>query len=284
MQRKNKWIFRLSSLVLILVVLQLFGSCMQFRINDKKLLAEFDGTGITPSIERYELDQYPIRYVEVGEAEQPLVLFVHGAPGGLDAFIDYLKDGDLLKECRMISVDRPGYGYSNFGKSVTSIEKQAALLKPIIEKATKPIILVGHSYGGPIVARMAMDYPELVDAIIMAAPAIDPDNEKMFWVNKPGNWPIIRNIIPRSFRVANEEKLSHADELRLMLPLWPSMKTPTTLIQGGKDRLVHPINADFGERVITNAPFELIRRPDLNHFFIWTEPDLITDAIRKYLK
>lgn len=51
---------------------------------------------------------------------------------------------------RVIAADRPGYGYSGFGKLYLSYYTQAALLAPIIKKygANRKLILVGSSYGG----------------------------------------------------------------------------------------------------------------------------------------
>ncbi|HEY5692223.1 MAG TPA: alpha/beta hydrolase [Cyclobacteriaceae bacterium] len=44
-------------------------------------------------------------------------------------------------------------------------------------KNARPIILIGHSLGGTVIARMTMDSPELVDGVVMVAPSIDPEIE-----------------------------------------------------------------------------------------------------------
>jgi pimeloyl-ACP methyl ester carboxylesterase len=53
-------------------------------------------------------------------------------------------------------------------------------LKPIVAKQRqngKQVILVGHSLGGPLIARMTMDYPELIDGLVFVAGSVAPKLE-----------------------------------------------------------------------------------------------------------
>ncbi len=53
------------------------------------------------------------------------------------------------------------------------------MMKPILELVVnQKTILVGHSLGGPVIARTAMDYPDLVDGLILVGGSIDPEMEK----------------------------------------------------------------------------------------------------------
>ena len=62
----------------------------------------------------------------------PLVVMVHGSPGASDAYLDYLADTLLSKKVRMVSLDRPGFGYtSGFGKPEPSMEAQAAAVRAL---------------------------------------------------------------------------------------------------------------------------------------------------------
>ncbi|MDX2306362.1 MAG: alpha/beta hydrolase [Microscillaceae bacterium] len=276
---------RLYISILLIIIPLFLSSCFKMRMRDKAIYEEFSNTAYKPKIVRYTIEEREIYYVEVGADTLPMVLFIHGAPGSWIAFKEFMKDSTLLRKARMISVDRPGHGYSGLGKAEISIKKQAALLKPILDlnKNPKAPILVGHSYGGPIIAQMAMDYPELVGPLVMAAPAIDPKNEKVFWVSYPADWFLFRWALPRSIRVTNDEKLSHVEELNKMLPYWQQLHNPTTLIHGEKDGLVPIENSYFGEKMMLNAPLEVIYDPKLNHLIPWKRPDLIKNAILKYL-
>ena len=124
----------------------------------------------------------------------------------------------------MIAVDRYGHGYSDFGNTETSVKRQAAMIFPILQRlrreSYKPIILVGYSYGGTVASRLAMDYPQLIDNLVLSAPAIDPNNEKRFWFNKPLNCWAIKWAMPQNFIIANDEKKAHANECLKMQPDW----------------------------------------------------------------
>jgi pimeloyl-ACP methyl ester carboxylesterase len=227
-----------------------------------------------------------IQYVQSGDESKPLTLFVHGSPGSLSAFIDFLKDTSLLQHSLLITTDRPGFGNSNFGVAEPSLEKQAALLKPILEKYknNRPITLVGHSLGGPLIARMAMDYRELVDGLVIVAGSIDPELEPdETWFRAPLASPFLRWLLPRSIRASNEEIYQLKPELEKMRPLWATIKCPVIVIQGGKDTLVPPANADFAQKMLVNAPVELVLRENMNHFVPWSNPELINEAILKLL-
>lgn len=279
--RRKKWLIGILTFVLFTQIISISG-CMQMRKSQEKLYKEFEGKKHQPEFISYEVLNRKMHYAEVGNPDLPTVIMVHGAPGALDAYLEYLKDDELLEKARLISVDRPGYGYSDFSKAEPSIERQAAMLKPILDKVQhedKPTILVGHSYGGPLVARLAMDYPDLVDGLVMIAPAIDPDNEKIFWISYPTSWWGIKWMIPKPFQVTNVEKFAHAGELKKMLPLWDSITCPITHLHGEKDWIVPVVNIEFTERVATNAPLKLIRNEEWNHFIVWSQLDTIKGLI-----
>jgi len=235
---------------------------------------------------QYKVGFRDIHYVKAGDESKPLILFIHGSPGSLSAFIDFLADSALLKASLMISTDRPGFGHSNFGNGEGSLQNQAEALKPILEKYknNRPIILVGHSLGGPLIARMAIDYPELVDGLIMVAGSIDPELEpNEVWFRAPLATPFLSWILPRSFRASNEELYKLKPELEKMLPLWAQIKCPVIVIQGMKDSLVPAGNADFAKKVLVNAPVEFVFIEDMNHFVPWSNPELIQHAALKMI-
>jgi pimeloyl-ACP methyl ester carboxylesterase len=236
------------------------------------------------TLHQYTFDHQKINYLMVGSDQLPLVIFVHGSPGSLSAFIDFMADSILLKQVQLISVDRPGFGDSNFGYGEKSLKRQAQVLKPILEKYKygRPVFLVGHSLGGPVIARIAMDYPELIDGLIIVAGSIDPKLEpNETWFRAPLATPFLRWVLPRSFRASNQEIYHLKPELQEMLPLWANIKARTIVIQGKKDELVDPGNADFAKKMMVNATVDLVLIDNMNHFVPWTNPELIRDAILK---
>ncbi len=280
---------KLASLLVpstLLVMVTVLHSCMTFRMSPKEIDRFFSEKKLQGSQLQYSVGTRTIHYVVSGDTTKPVVIFVHGSPGSLSAFIDFMADTVLLQRALMVTTDRPGFGYSNFGVAEPSLQKQAALLKPLLDKyeGNRPIILVGHSLGGPVVARMAMDYPSQVDGLVLVAASIDPELEpNETWFRAPLATPFLSWLLPSSLRASNEEIYHAKPELQQMLPLWSSITCPVIVIQGEKDDLVPPGNADFAARMLVNASLTLVRRENVNHFIPWSHPELIRDAIAEIL-
>ncbi|MTI38248.1 alpha/beta fold hydrolase [Fulvivirga lutimaris] len=281
----NKVKFGISILAVVLTF-QLTSGCFSFRMTPKEVDKYFKSAELKPTLDSYEVNKRKVNFAAIGSDSLPTVIFFHGAPGSWSAFISFLANPNLNTRSKIVSVDRPGYGYSNFGNSEPSLQKQSELLKPLLEKySDTPNILVGHSLGGPVIAKLAMLYPELVDGLILVAPSIDPDLEPdETWFRLPLHTPFLRWVLPVSLRVTNDEIYFLKDELELMLPDWSKINAPVIVIQGMKDKLVPPGNADFAKEQLTNAKVKLMLIEDMNHFIPWSNPELIEGAINEQLK
>jgi pimeloyl-ACP methyl ester carboxylesterase len=274
----------LITYIILLIISQILSSCLTFKVSQKEIDKKFMGYSMKPVQHQMKVQGVKMNYAEIGSDSLPVAFFVHGSPGSWGGFIDFMKDTFLLKKVKMVAVDRIGFGESDFGNAEKSLIVQAELLKPIVakyKKLGKKIILIGHSLGGPMIARMAMDYPELIDNLIIVAGSIAPDlepNEK--WFRIPMDFMPIRILIPASFRASNHEILYLKPELEKMLPLWKNIRQPVIVIQGGKDFLVNPKNADFAEKMLVNAKsLKVVRIDTMNHFVPWSHPQLIKKAI-----
>jgi pimeloyl-ACP methyl ester carboxylesterase len=280
MRLAGKWKWMLS-LSLVVVFLTSLHSCLQFRMSTKQIASFFADKKQKGQVLSYKEGFRTIQYVMAGEGDKPLVVFIHGSPGSLSAFIHFLGDSALLQHARLLTMDRPGFGHSNFGNAEPSLKKQAYLMKQVIalHKNNEPVFLVGHSLGGPLIARMAMDYPEMVDGLIMVAPSIDPELEPYEWYRAPLATPMLRWLLPRSFRASNDELYQLKPQLESLLPRWSQITQPTIIIQGKRDRLVPYQNAFFAKEKMTNAPVTTVMVDDMDHFVPWTNPELINAAI-----
>ncbi|MGC3943300.1 MAG: alpha/beta hydrolase [Chryseolinea sp.] len=269
-------------LLTVLAIAISFHSCMSFRMSSREVDEFFKSQNVEAKQKEYTTDNHQIHYVSAGDSTGPLVLFVHGSPGSLSAFIRYLADTSLLAKGLLVTTDRPGFGYSNFGHGVASLSAQASILKPLLvqHKQNRPVILIGHSLGGPLIARMAMDYPELIDGLIIVAGSIDPELEpNEVWFRAPLATPFLSWLLPRSLRASNEEIYHLKPELEKMLPHWSDIRCPVIVIQGRKDSLVPAENAEFARKQLVNAPVEFVFKDDMDHFVPWSNPELIHDAI-----
>ena len=251
---------------------------LSFRYSDKKIAALFQGEDLQPSIKYHKFKKQSLRYVVLTTNKSlPYVVFIHGAPGSSADYYDYFRNEKLYTNFNLISVDRLGYGYSDFGNPETSIQKQGEAIQSIIEKycSANKVILVGHSYGGPIAVRMAMDYPNSYTSLLLLAPALDPENEQYIKlaylaVNKPTSW-----LTPSALRVAADEKFAHSEELRKMIPLYDKIVIPVCHIHGTKDSLVPYENLDFSKKHLQATFFEPITIEGEDHFLPWTQEELI---------
>lgn len=285
MKRIGKIIFRTVIIISLsfIVLCFLFDAFVQFRMNDKDVNRFFAEKHLDASLHYYDANNRAIRYLSIGKDTSTAVLFIHGAPSSLTYWKDYLSDSSLLSNFSMCAVDRPGYGYSGFGKPLTSIQDQAACIKPILDslhKTNKPVILVAASYGTAIACRLTMDYPDLVNGLVLIAPALAPGEEKTYWFT-----PIIEAghlywFVPRMFVSANSEKVHHKKELEKMLPYWQNIHVPVEYIQGADDGLVYTSNAAFAKEHLTNVPYLNIEFiPKRGHLLAFKEKEKIKKVI-----
>lgn len=282
----KKILFRKRNFGLFLLVsVLILPNCIRLHKTDREITRYFEQVPVKPRFHTYRQHNRLIHYAEIGADTLPLVIFVHGSPGSWDAFIDFFRDSTLYTKVHLLSVDRPGYGKSDYGEPECSVAEQAALLAPLLNRsitARKPI-LVGHSMGGPVIARMAMDYPDHVGSLILVAPSIDPQLEKQEWYRSVGNWGLVRKWLPTEFDVSNQEIRPLKNELAKMLPLWKTIHIPVTVIQGDADDLVPPANAAFAKRMLITAPVDIVWLPGVNHFIPWSHPQVIRQAIFRHL-
>lgn len=270
-------------LIFLIILLLVFDRLVQFRMDDKELLSWFHDRHIEPQLHYYEARGRKVRYITVGNQPEASVLFIHGAPSSLSYWKSYLADSILLTRASLYAVDRPGYGYSGLADPLPDISAQAATIKVILdslEKTHHPIILVGVSYGAPIACRLAMDYPELVDGLVLVAPPLGPGREKIFWFTYPAENPLLHWVVPRMLQTANQEKIHHKEELTKMLPFWERIHVPVIYLQGQEDGLVDTANAGFARKHLKNAPYLDIRMiPGRGHLIAFAEKDRIEKAI-----
>ncbi len=255
-----------------------------------------------PHFGNYTIDGKTIRYVKVDlESEvqkkkhqrhkqpRPRILFIHGSPGGWSAYIDYLKHPDLQRAATLISVDRLGYGGSQRAQVETSIQKHARFLRPLLlekdqTKQKRPNLLLGHSFGGPVASRMAMDYPSLVDGLIIVAGPASAQLEEPAWYNNLVSWKVINWFLPTDFQTSNAEIMPLAAKLKRMHSLWRKIRSPVTVIHGKTDELVPVTHVDYLAKVLSHVPLRMIVPEREGHFILWRNKPLIVDEILTMLE
>lgn len=274
-----KWLAITFGVFLLVALLYLhFGS---FSVSEEEISEAFEGFNYHYELHTFTVEEREIFYVAIGDTSKTKVLFVHGSPGSWDNFISFMRDPELLKDFRLLSVDRPGFGESGYGVPERSVKKQAALIAEVLyrEPSSTPTMLVGHSYGGAVVARLAMDFPELVDGLVFVAASLDPDLEQTKWYQIPVHYKVLSWILPGILYSTNEEILALKTELELMKPFWKDITVTSSIIQGKSDKLVPYPNALYADSMLINSKSEVILIDDLNHFIPWNRPQLIRQAL-----
>ena len=225
-----------------------------------------------------------LEYIEVNTpaengSPKQLIVFVHGTPGSLSTFLRYVNDPVMREHFHMISVTRPGWIDSSATK-IPSLTEQAKALEPIVrmDLSGKGAILMGHSYGGPVIARTAMDYPDLVAGLIFVATTADPEFSGPRWYNR---FAVVlpRFILGASLKGANAEIMPLRPQREAMRLRWQDLVMPVLIVQGDQDRLVNPRNADFMKKMLVNADVTYLRREGQGHFVLWEEAELIRDTL-----
>lgn len=117
-------------------------------------------------------DGLSLHYAECGEG--PAVIFVHGSGPGASGHSNFADNMRVFARAgfRAIAIDLLGYGDSSkpTDKPYTLDLHVPALKKFVDALKLGRISLVGNSLGGAVSMRFAMDYPELMDRLILLAP------------------------------------------------------------------------------------------------------------------
>lgn len=116
-----------------------------------------------------KISGYDIAYIDEGESSNTL-LFIHGLGSYLKAWDRNIIE--LKNHFRCIAMDLPGYGKSSKQIHSGSVDFYVDIIKEFISNLNLNIvILVGHSMGGQIAMAFAIKYPEIVQKLILVAPA-----------------------------------------------------------------------------------------------------------------
>lgn len=272
-----RFTFRNGLLLFFIAWLVFAQSCMKFRISDQNAKAAFEQKHLSVRFVTITIDGISLHYVECGSDSLPTLFFVHGSPGSWDAFKIYMMDTALLKRFRIISVDRPGFGYSDFGTAYR-LDYQASVINKIVEKEknNRPVHLVGHSIGGPVIVRMAQDNPEYFSSLTILAGSISPKDEpKEYWRYVFAYSPL-KYLLPGAFRPSNDEIVYFKKELYRLDKGYDRIKMPVTFIHGDKDKFVTVKNVDYGKmKLVNNSQVKVIIITGAGHFIPWEHFDTI---------
>ena len=124
------------------------------------------------------------------------VVMIHGEPGSHEDFDPVVAE---LPGLHLISIDRPGFGWSKGGwlpyqEQIDVVHELLTALK------LAPAVLVGHSFGGTLALGVARRYPQDVASLILVAPGAGGLRSKTMDVLQArfirfSQWPVVRTVV-----------------------------------------------------------------------------------------
>ncbi len=272
--------------VVLFVAIVGISSCASFRKSDKKLLKRMNKTNKTFQICYDSFDNIKFRYLHFyNDSNKPLLIFIHGAPGSATEFLEYMENPILRSKFNLISIDRFGYGYTQYG-NYESVFKNSLLVNYLLlkTKTNSQNYLIGHSYGGPISLFAAALSKDTNVHSIMLAPAIDPKNEKYFFGGKLAWWKASRWLFSKAFQVSADEKYNHENDLTECLKLIKDFKGKCLHVHGKKDFIAPFLNLEFSKNNISIKQLTTISEPKKGHIFPFTEVDFTVKTIVEWIE
>ncbi len=116
------------------------------------------------------VDGHDVHVLTAGTSGPP-VLMIHGASANAREF-SWTLAPRLASDHRVFMADRPGQGYSARPPGGHRLGVQARQMAGVLEALApdEPAVVVGHSFGGAVALRLALDHPGKVRALVLSAP------------------------------------------------------------------------------------------------------------------
>jgi pimeloyl-ACP methyl ester carboxylesterase len=206
-----------------------------------------------------EVDGVRLHYIERGEG--PVLVLLHGNSVTADDYTQCGLLGRAAERYRVISFDRPGFGYSERPRTtVWTPQAQARLLHHALQElGVDSALVVGHSWGAMVALAMALDVPDFVRGLVllsgyyypslrlevplMAQPAIPVVGDLMRYTITPLmmrlSWPLMTKRMFSPQKVAGRFR---------DLPVWMMLRPGQLRAQAADTALMVPAALSLSRR------------------------------------
>ena len=143
--------------------------------------------------------------IEAGPASSPggTIVLLHGASASASDPMEGVGRTLAARGFRVLAFDRPGFGWSDrlAGGEAASPGVQARAIGEALDRlGTGPVIVLGHSWSGALALRLALDRPDRVSGLVLAAPVAMPmPRQPLPWwarlaLHPPVTWLLTRTV------------------------------------------------------------------------------------------
>ncbi len=148
-----------------------------------------------------KIDGLSIFYREAGPKDAPTLLLLHGLPSSSRMFEPLFAR--LSDRYHLVAPDYPGFGHSDWPdpkQFAYTFDRFAEIVNRFTEQlGCSRYTLYMQDYGGPVGFRMAMAYPDRIDALIVQDAVAHNEGlgtnwtaRRAFWADRAGNESTLR--------------------------------------------------------------------------------------------
>lgn len=218
------------------------------------------------------------------EARACVAFFIHGTPGrGDDWSLVVSALEKIAPDCRVLTLDRPGFGERSGEASNWDFDGQIDLFERLLREGSdgQPLIIVGHSFGAALALGLADrlgDSQELAGLVLVSG-VLDPNFVHQRWYHRLLKVPGLRMVFPQKLRRSAEEMSSVQRKLQSIDRYWDRCSVSVKLIHGDTDRVVVYENSEHVMERVGNCKAKLKRVHRGGHALISTHAVLIAETI-----
>jgi pimeloyl-ACP methyl ester carboxylesterase len=239
--------------------------------------------------EQHEVNIDGRRHIYYVEGSGPPVVLIHGLSGSSRWW--WRNIPELAEEFTVYLLDLPGFGSMRDERRGFELSEAAAWLASWMnELELEPAHVVAHSLGGYIGVRLAVQYSELVDRLVLVAPAgISEDKPLVGYsislLRAAGQLrPRFATIFARDFiRAGPRTILRSARELLSedATAELHKISQPTLLIWGARDSMIPPTIGRVFREEIPNSRLLVFER--VGHVPMIDSHREFNDAVMRFL-
>jgi pimeloyl-ACP methyl ester carboxylesterase len=251
------------------------------------------------------VDHQMVHYEVFGHGRP--VVFLHGWLGSWRYWFPTMER--VAENFRTYSFDFWGFGESRRKSTYESIQNYSdQVIRFLDELGIDRCLLVGHSMGGMVALKTAINHPKRISRVAAVGAPIVGDS--LSWLLKLTDRPLFADAFARvpAFRrfmfrwflgeaddqhvheILDDSVKSSSTTLRNAVgSMWRTdlrpelsrLSVPSLIVHGGRDEIVQPNQADLFDQV---PSAEVVVMPESRHFPFLDEAELFNELLLRFLK